>query len=68
MIMKLKDPVSALTHMAGAIASIVALVFLIIVSATEGNAYNVVSCTIFGTSLILLYTFSQSPDDLLKIT
>lgn len=58
MMTKLKDPISALTHMAGAIASIVALVFLIIVSATEGNAYNVVSCTIFGVSLILLYTFS----------
>lgn len=55
---KLKDPISALTHMAGAIASIVGLVFLIIVAATEGNAFNVVSCSIYGTSLILLYTFS----------
>ncbi len=55
---KLKDPVSAITHLVGAVASIVALVFLIIIAATQGDAYNVVSFTIFGVSLILLYTFS----------
>lgn len=55
---KLKDPISALTHLIGAVLSIFALVLLIITSATQGNAYNVVSFTIFGTSLLLLYTFS----------
>lgn len=55
---KLKDPISALTHLVGAIASIVALVFLIIVSVTQGDIYNIVSFIVFGVSLILLYTFS----------
>lgn len=59
--MKLKDPVSGLTHLVGAIASIVGLVFLIIqaVSHSVEIGWDVVSFSIFGTGLILLYTFSS---------
>ena len=57
---KIKDPVSGFTHLAGAIASVVGLVFLIIYAAKYGEgAWDVVSFTIFGTGLILLYTFSS---------
>lgn len=58
---KIKDPVSGFTHLAGAIASIVGLVFLIIMAALYSNekAWDIVSFTIFGTGLILLYTFSS---------
>ncbi len=59
--MKIKDPVSGFTHLAGAIASIVGLVFLIIMPALYSNekGWDIVSFTIFGVGLILLYTFSS---------
>ena len=56
---KVKDPVSGYTHLLGFIISIIGLVFLIIFSAKYGEgAWDVVSFTIFGTGLILLYLFS----------
>lgn len=58
---KIKDPVSGFTHLAGAVASIVGLVFLIIWAAKFGEgAWDVVSFTIFGVSLLLLYTCSAN--------
>jgi hemolysin III len=56
---KIKDPVSGFTHLAWAVASIVGLVFLVIGAATKATSWEVVSFTIFGASLILLYTFSS---------
>lgn len=58
---KIKDPVSGFTHLLGAIASIVGLVFLIIIPALYSNekGWDIVTFTIFGVSLILLYTFSS---------
>lgn len=58
---KIKDPVSGFTHLFGAVLSIVGLVFLIIVPAIYSNekAWDIVSFTIFGVGLILLYTFSS---------
>ena len=56
---KVKDPVSGGTHALGALASIVGLIFLIIWAAKFGEgAWDVVSFTIFGVGLLLLYTFS----------
>ena len=56
---KIKDPVSGISHLIGAVLSVIGLVFLIVYSAkyVEG-AWDVVSFTIFGVGLILLYTFS----------
>lgn len=60
---KIKDPISGFSHMIGAIASIVGLVFLIIFAAKTNyngdRAWDIVSFTIFGVGLILLYTFSS---------
>ena len=57
---KIKDPISGFSHLVGAIASIVGLVFLIIYAAKYGEgAWDVVSFTIFGSGLILLYTASS---------
>lgn len=55
---KLRDPLSGLTHCIAAGLSLVGLVILIVFAAIWGNAYHVVSFTIFGTSLVLLYLFS----------
>ena len=58
---KIKDPVSGFTHLIGAVLSIAGLVLMIINCAIYSNekAWDIVSCTIFGTGLILLYTFSS---------
>lgn len=57
---KIKDPVSGLTHLVGAIFSVAGLVLLILQATFHGEgAWDIVSFTIFGTSLILLYTFSS---------
>lgn len=55
---KLRDPLSGLTHCIAAGLSLVGLVVLIVFAAIWGNAYHVVSFTIFGTALFLLYLFS----------
>lgn len=55
---KVRDFVSGLTHCIGAVLSLIGLVILIVFASIWGNAYNVVSFTIFGTSLFLLYLFS----------
>lgn len=58
---KIKDPVSGFTHLLGAVASIIGLVFLIIQAILRSNeiAWDVVSFSIFGVGLLLLYTFSS---------
>ena len=58
--MKAKDPVSGFTHLLGAILSIAGLVLLIITAKNNGEKpWDIVSFSIFGASLILLYTFSS---------
>lgn len=57
---KIKDPVSGFSHCIGAVASIIGLIFLIIYSAKYGEGgWDIVTFTIFGVGLILLYTFSS---------
>ncbi|MHB8928278.1 MAG: PAQR family membrane homeostasis protein TrhA [Bacillota bacterium] len=52
----IKDPVSALTHMSGAVLAAVGLILLL--RAAAGNPWRLVSFAVFGVSLILLYTAS----------
>lgn len=54
----LKDPISALTHFIGAILSIIALVALILKSVNPVDPWKIVSFSIFGTGLFLLFTAS----------
>lgn len=56
---KIKDPISGFSHAFGAVLSIAGLVILIVFAAMYGTAWHVVSYTIFGVGLILLYTFSS---------
>ena len=49
---------NGVTHGFGALLSIAALVILIVFSAMKGNAWHVVSFTVFGSTLILLYVSS----------
>lgn len=57
---RIKDPVSGISHLIGAILSVAGLVLLIVYSALYGEgAWDVVSFTVFGVGLVLLYTFSS---------
>lgn len=49
---------NVLTHGLGALLSISAMVLLIVFSSLNGNAYHIVSSTVFGTCMLLLYTMS----------
>ena len=55
---KLRDPLNGLTHCIAAGLSLVGLVILVVFSSIWGNAYHIVSFTIFGVGLLLLYLFS----------
>ncbi|MDD3223712.1 MAG: hemolysin III family protein [Clostridium sp.] len=49
---------NAITHGIGTLMAIAALVLLIVFSSRTGNAWYIVSCTIYGVCLVLLYLFS----------
>lgn len=55
---KARSLVSGLTHCVAASFSLVALVLLIVFASIWGNAYHIISYTIFGTSMFLMYLFS----------
>jgi len=48
----------SVTHGLGVVLSIAGLAIMVTLAALRGNAWHVVSCTIFGVTLIFLYTAS----------
>ncbi len=54
----MKEPVNTLTHLAGALLSVIALVWMIIKGSYNGSSIQIISAAIFGISLIALYTAS----------
>lgn len=56
---KIKDAVSGLTHLAGFFLSVIGLCILIYVAVSKGTPWHVVSFSVFGASLILLYAASS---------
>jgi hemolysin III len=48
----------AITHGVGILLSIAALTILVAFAALRGDAWHIVSCSIYGSSLVLLYTAS----------
>lgn len=55
---KEEEIANAITHGIGALLSIAGLVLLIVFSSIYGSAVHIVSFTIFGTTMVLLYTSS----------
>jgi hemolysin III len=49
---------NALTHLVGAILATVGVIVLIVLAASEGDPWKVVSVSIYGVALVLLYSFS----------
>ncbi len=54
----LEERINIYSHIFGLILSTIGLVFLIIRASLYGNAWHIVSFTIFGVSLIILYSAS----------
>ncbi len=54
----LREPVNALTHLFGALLSIIGTIILLNYTETHLNLSATISILIFGTSLVLLYTTS----------
>lgn len=46
---------NSLTHGAGLAASLAGLVFLLVAAVTRGDAWTIVTCAVYGTTLVLLY-------------
>lgn len=49
---------NSVTHAVGIVFAIVALTILVVFSAIKGNAWHVVSVSIYGATLVILYTMS----------
>jgi len=58
--MVIKDPVSGFSHLAGAFLAVAALTVLVTISAYHATAWHVVSFSIYGSSMILLYLASAA--------
>ena len=58
MIEKLRDPISGLTHFIGAVLAVVGLILLIYKSVDPVKPWHLVTFSVFGAGLILLYTSS----------
>ena len=55
----LRQPVSGLTHLFAAILSVAGLVLLVQPAAREASSWHVISFSIYGASLVLLFTASS---------
>ncbi|MBT9152994.1 MAG: hypothetical protein DDT35_01221 [Firmicutes bacterium] len=58
-VFKKRDWVSGITHVVGAALAVIGLVALMRVALAAGTVWHVISFTVFGVSLILLYTASS---------
>jgi len=54
----LEERINIFSHAAGLFLSILALIILVIHASTNGNVWHIVSFSIFGISLIILYSAS----------
>lgn len=58
MVLSLRDPVSGLTHLIGALLAVLATVLLILRSVDPAMPWHIVTFSIFGGGMIMLYTAS----------
>ena len=56
--LKMKEPVNTITHLSGALLSVVALVLMILKGVGNESGIQVASAIVFGLSLIALFTAS----------
>lgn len=49
---------NSISHLVGAVAALIGLVIVVVVAARQGDPWKIVSFSIYGATLFLLYTFS----------
>lgn len=49
---------NGITHLLGAVAALAGLVVLVVLASQQGDIWKIVSFSIYGTTLFILYTFS----------
>ena len=49
---------NSISHLIGAVLALVGLMSLVVLAARQGDPWKIVSFSIYGTTLLLLYTFS----------
>ena len=54
-----EETFNMVSHIVGGALGVVALTLCVIFSASHGNVYGVVASSIYGASLIILYTMSS---------
>jgi len=52
------EKLNAFTHLGGAVLALLGAVVLVVLAALEGDPWKVVSVSVYGLTLVLLYTFS----------
>lgn len=50
---------NAITHLVGAVAALAGMVVLLVLAARQGNPLKVTAFSVYGITLVLLYTFSS---------
>ncbi len=58
--MRIKDPVSGFSHLAGAVMSVAALSVLVVLASMNATAWHIVSFSIYGSAMFLLYAASAA--------
>ncbi len=53
-----EEAINALTHGLGAVLSLAGLVILVVLASLRGDAWHIVSCSIYGVTLVLLFSSS----------
>ena len=53
-----EETINALTHGLGALFSLAGLVILVVLASRRGDAWHIVSCSIYGVTLVLLFSSS----------
>ncbi|MDQ6872692.1 MAG: hemolysin III family protein, partial [Gemmatimonadota bacterium] len=54
----LREPVNGLTHLVGAVLSVVGLVILLVIAIENRSARQIIAFSIFGASLVSMYCAS----------
>ena len=55
-----EEVASSITHALGGLLAVAALTLLVVAAATGGDATRVVSVSVYGATLVLMYVFSTS--------
>lgn len=58
MVARLRDPFSGISHLVGAVLALIGLSALVVGAARTATAWHIVSFSVYGTTMILLYTSS----------